>query len=361
MPVATPARRAADREGPNDTLSLNLARIVFRLLTDPRGWRVDDLKASLGIADRTYRKYKAVLALRFDHLWDADGTTLLVEEREGDARYLRLRDNPAPVDVQAGFEARVAALALARQAFAFLAPTGIGRDLDAFQQEFLAQVGDRAYVFRGLLNHLDRRIVFAGDAPKDYAPHRDTLDVLLRGLLGGHRLEVTYEGARGRIGPGLVEPLTLLVWRSALYLVIRFKGNRKTYYLAVDRVVQARCTGETFHYPSPDDYRPDSLLEGHFGIFREPDARPRAVELVFPDQRWLKMYLRERTWHPTQRFEELPDGRLRMTFTVTSLNEVRTWVRGFGSDVHVVRPAGLLAGAGVTSGADQDGMERVSD
>ncbi|HOI10535.1 MAG TPA: hypothetical protein PK313_08690, partial [Myxococcota bacterium] len=132
--AAPPARPAApDRDGPGDPLSLNLARIAFRLLTDPRGWRVDDLKATLGIADRTYRKYKALLARHFDPLWDRDGGTLLVEEREGDARWLRLRDSPRPPESEPGFETRVAALELARQAFSFLAPTAIGQDIDAFR------------------------------------------------------------------------------------------------------------------------------------------------------------------------------------------------------------------------------------
>lgn len=347
QPRQSGSRRAAG-DRPDSPLSLNLACIVFRLMTHPQGWQVDDLKRSLGIADRTYRKYRAVLVDHFDHLWDADGRTLLVEERDGDARFLRLRDTFRDGDDERaledlpGFAARVVALELARQALAFLAPTGIGRDLGAFQQEFLAQVKDRTYVFHSLLRHLDRKVCYAGDAPKDYAPHGATIRTLIRGLLDGHRLEITHRSLDGLGTPTVVEPLTLLVWRGALYLVARYKGSRKFYYLSVDRITAARCTRETFRYPSPQDYRPESLLEGHFGIFREPDARAREVELLFPDQRWLKLYLRERKWHPTQEFHELPDGGLRMTFTVTSLEEVRTWVRGFGPDVQVVRPAGLL-------------------
>jgi proteasome accessory factor B len=339
----------ADRS--DTTIALNLSRIIFRLLTNPQGWRVDELKRTLGIADRTYRKYKSVLALHFDHLWDAEGKTLLVEERNGDARYLRLRDSrgmgdeddsdPGALEALPGFQARVVALELARQAFAFLAPTGIGQDLGAFQQEFLAQVEDRTYVFRSLLRHLDRRVCYAGDAPKDYGPHEATLRTVITALLDGHRLEVTYRSASRETGPGAVEPLTLLVWRGALYLVARDKGHKEPYYLAINHIVSVRNLREPFHYPSPADYRPESMLEGHFGIFREPDARPRVVELVFANQRWLKMYVQERKWHPTQQFEELPDGRLRMTFTVSSLQEVRIWVRGFGPDVEVVKPSVL--------------------
>lgn len=325
-----------ESERPDTPLAVNLARILLRLLTDPRGWRVDDLMETLGIADRTYRKYRSLLQQHFDYLVDAKGS-LVVEAREGEARYLRLRDSEGRVEDHPHFLARVAALELARQAFAFLAPTRIGEDLDAFRQDFLDRVQDRVLVFRQLLRDLDRKLLVAPDAAKDYTGQDDKIAAILHGLIYCKRLLVTYIGGQRSSGPQLVEPLTLMVWRSALYLVVRYKGSRKTYLLAVDRIVAIERTGEVFRYPSDADYRPADLLDGSFGIFREPGARPRTVELVFADQRWLKMYVRERRWHPTQQFEDLPDGRLRMTFSATSLADVRTWVRGFGPDVEVVR------------------------
>ena len=63
------------------------------------------------------------------------------------------------------------------------------------------------------------------------------------------------------------------------------------------------------------------------------------VELLFAGHTYLKRYLRERTWHPSQQFEDLDDGRLRLTFTVTSMVEVEPWIRSFGADVEAVRPA----------------------
>lgn len=323
-------------EGPESPLALNLARILLRLLTDPRGWRVDDLQASLGIKDRTYRKYRALLQGHFDYLVDSKGS-LVVEAREGDAKYLRLRDSEEAVEDHPRFMARAAALELARQAFAFLALTGIGEDIDAFRQEFLDRAGDRAFVFRQLLRNIDRKLFVVPDAPKDYSGQAGKIAAILHALMYCKRLCVTYEGGRARSGPRLVEPLTLMVWRCALYLVVRFKGSRKAYYLAVDRMQDVERTGETFRYPPADEYSPARLLDGAFGIYREPGARPREIELIFANERWLKMYVRERRWHPTQVFEDLPDGRLRMTFTATSMTDVRTWIRGFGDAVEVVK------------------------
>lgn len=46
-------------------------------------------------------------------------------------------------------------------------------------------------------------------------------------------------------------------------------------------------------------------------------------------------------WHPSQRVEELPDGRARLLFHVGVTPELRRWVLGFGRQVRVVRPEGL--------------------
>jgi len=50
---------------------------------------------------------------------------------------------------------------------------------------------------------------------------------------------------------------------------------------------------------------------------------------------------KETIWHPSQRVETLPDGRLRVTFGVGSILEIRHWVLGWGGDCEVVRPVEL--------------------
>ncbi len=328
-----------DRDEPygGPTIALNLARILYRLLVDPRGWRVDALKSELGIADRTYRKYRALLQDEFNHLVD-EGHGLIVEVRDGDARYLRLADSEVPEEEHPRFIARVAALELARQSFDFLRATDIGKDLEAFQQEFWARVGDRTFVFRHLLNDLDRKLYHVPDAPKDYSGQQRKVWDILHALVFCKRLLVSYDSGRKTWGPQLVDPLTLLVWRSGLYVVARMKGGRKEYLLAVDRMTQVERTGETFRYPAKADYRPEKLLDGSFGIFRDEAAKTIDVELLFANNKWLKQYVTERRWHPTQKFEEQPDGRLRMTFTVRAMQEVERWVRSFGDEVEWVRP-----------------------
>ena len=50
---------------PSKPIALNPATIVHRLLTNARGWEVQDLCDELEIADRTYRKYRQLLQEEF--------------------------------------------------------------------------------------------------------------------------------------------------------------------------------------------------------------------------------------------------------------------------------------------------------
>jgi hypothetical protein len=59
--------------------------------------------------------------------------SLIVEARDNDHRYLRLRDSEEPVEDHPGFLPRIVALEMARQAFAFLKHTALGDDLAALR------------------------------------------------------------------------------------------------------------------------------------------------------------------------------------------------------------------------------------
>jgi hypothetical protein len=72
--------------------------------------------------------------------------------------------------------------------------------------------------------------------------------------------------------------------------------------------------------------------------------------LRFAARPWLHRYLRERTWHPSQRFKPIDDGELRMRMTVTSTIEVIPWVRSFGNDVSVEGPPAVVEAVGLGRG-----------
>ena len=73
------------------------------------------------------------------------------------------------------------------------------------------------------------------------------------------------------------------------------------------RILSLSDTRRTF--TPPDDWDPQAYLRRGFGMFR--GGQDVVVEVEFdPDQ---ARYARERTFHPTQQRQDLPDGRLRLT------------------------------------------------
>ncbi len=162
------------------------------------------------------------------------------------------------------------------------------------------------------------------DAPKDYGHRGEDLRLILRALFHCRVLRFDHSGRAREVCP-----LTLVMWKSGLYLVGESEG--RTLLFAVDRMSALELTPRRFCYPR--DYEPSRLFHGSFGIWQSDSAEEVEVDLVFVAKLWLHRYLRERRWHPPQRFEDLDDGRLRMRFRVASMVEVEPWIGSFGEDV----------------------------
>lgn len=336
--------------GPREQQPMNLAKIVHRLMTSPFGWAVDELTEELGIKDRTYRKYRKTLQDRFDP-WFHQGETLLVEDSDGTGRrFLRLRDPRDPTDDIHTLLRQLLALHAAAGFWQAFGEDDFGPVLVDLTRA-LGKDGEHLFpqTFGRVLRELDRLFVYRAEAPKSYEHHGMTLRLVLHGLVFHRQLTFRYDAANGGDATHTVEPLTLVLHRGGLYLLARYPDGEKIYTFAIDRTAPTDAAlGPSFRYPSRSDYHPERHYRGAFGIFAPAEAEPVVVELVFDDVKWLKVYVRERQWQPGQRLEDLPDGRLRLSFEVTTLIEVTPWVLQFGDEVTVLGPPALeeaVAGA----------------
>ena len=180
-----------------DPIALNLARLVHRLLVDPRGWRVDSIQRDLDIAERTYRKYRQMLTDHFEHLLDPSGRWSIEEVKEGEARYLRLRVNEGAAEHRQGFLARVASYWLVRDVFSFTGDSDLSEALEGPWHDLLNGIHDKPFFVRHLLKNTDRMLHYVPDAPKDYAGHEDTLSTLLQALFYTRRVSFEYASGEG--------------------------------------------------------------------------------------------------------------------------------------------------------------------
>lgn len=220
------------------------------------------------------------------------------------------------------------ALELGRETTRFLKGSGLHEGLDRIAPDRLASLPVH---FR---QNLDRKMRIQREPHRSYAGHREVVEEILDGLLRERLLDITYRRAdkTERQHNGLM-PLTLVLYRRAMYLMVRRFRDGRTFSLAVDRMGNV-VVGEKFSYPH--DWNPDAELDGHFGMVR--DGTPERVVLRFAPQ--VSVFVRSRTWHPSQVIRDLPDGRLELEMT-TAGSELLRMVLEWGPMCEVIEPLTL--------------------
>jgi predicted DNA-binding transcriptional regulator YafY len=160
---------------------------------------------------------------------------------------------------------------------------------------------------------------------------------LLRAVQRGRQLELLYWSAsRDDTLCRIVDPYHLASVEGDWYLVAHCHLREEVRMFAPARIRELKETGETFDRPA--DFRIADYLD--VGFRRMRGAGPvQTVRLRFAPT--AARYVRARTWHPSQKLREEPDGCLELSFQVNHLLEVRRWALSFGAECTVVEPAEL--------------------
>ncbi|HSK03074.1 MAG TPA: transcriptional regulator [Kofleriaceae bacterium] len=203
---------------------------------------------------------------------------------------------------------------------------------------------------------------------KAYEGKEDVLDALLTGVLSRRIVRFAYRDARGRVRKGRIAPYTMVLYKHGLYVIgsrVREPGDREPeksdgraapeksdgraateplapiVVYAVERFTEADALRNA-PFTVPAGFQIAGVLNGAFGIHvAGPDAPPRRVVIEFSAAK--AAFVRARIWHPTQTFEELPDGRVRLAFTCASLIPVVSWVLEWGPHARAIEPPELVA------------------
>ncbi len=144
-----------------------------------------------------------------------------------------------------------------------------------------------------------------------------------------------FSAASNRSKTYRVEPYQLALAQGGLYLVGWVPQYDAFRTFAVERIERLSVREETF---ARTRTLPARLFGASLGVF---SGEPQDVTVEF-DAR-TAMFVRSRVWHESQRLDELPEGRLRVTLSVTLDWALRSWILGFGAGVRVVSPPELAA------------------
>lgn len=142
-----------------------------------------------------------------------------------------------------------------------------------------------------------------------------------------------YSAKSASIKNYTVQPYRLALAQGGLYLVGWVPVYEEFRTFATERIERLSVTEETF---KATRHLPQAVFGSSMGVF---SGEPETIEVEFTPE--AALFVRSRTWHESQVQTELPDGRLRMTLTVSNDQALRNWVLGFGASVRVLAPESL--------------------
>lgn len=296
---------------------------MLELMTRRGGVRAQELIERFELDARSLRRYLADLR---------DLELPIRDEGRSDDRLISIDPVWRRTGVQLSL-AEVLSLHFGRTLFNFLEGTSFAQDIEG-ALERLEPAISRAH--RDLARQLDTKFVAVPEPAKDYRGQAsEVLDEAVTALVYNNPLEARYRKANGVEGRYVLHPYTLATYRQGLYLLAHDveAGSVKTF--AVERFVDVVRRRQE-HFQLPAGWKPAVYLQDAFGII---SGVPEELAIAFTEG--VAAYIRERTWHPTQSFRTLPDGRLELRMRVAISVEVQTWIQGFGRDAEVMAPRSL--------------------
>lgn len=171
---------------------------------------------------------------------------------------------------------------------------------------------------------------------KDYSRHAATLSAVSRACLERCKVDVTYHSPAEKSAKSYRFHPYCLAWSAGELYTIGYSEFRKDIRtLRIDRIVRIAITPEPFERPRDFDAE-EYLLKG-FGMYAEGESEAVRIEFSGPAARTI----REKEWHPTQRLEERPGGRVILKMQVQGLSEVARWVLYHAPEARVLEPQAL--------------------
>jgi predicted DNA-binding transcriptional regulator YafY len=224
-------------------------------------------------------------------------------------------------------------LHLAQSHLAYLKGTPFVEDLEAVIRKVEAGLPDK------VRNHLERIVTTFAPLQRPvraYADQRHVIESVRKALL--RQLTVVLHGYRK---PGerpqdyKVNPYGLILYQYGLYLIGYSHRAGELRMFALERVKAVTVTEDMFELPQSVSLA--DRLDRAFGLIEES---PQEVTIwIAPEWAY---FVKERSWHPTQRIKLQKDGSVILTMRCGGLDELTAWVLSFGPGAKVLGPQSLL-------------------
>jgi proteasome accessory factor B len=172
----------------------------------------------------------------------------------------------------------------------------------------------------------------------DYSGRSQLISTVLTAVQQRTVLSVTYKKNNAPAPSEYqLHPYSLVYHRSSLYLIALSVAAAEMRHFKLDRLLNIEVLPQRFEVPKSFDMR--AYLEKSFGIF-SPTGRTFLIKIQFAPT--VAGTVRESRWHRSQEIIENEDGSLMLKLKLGNLEEIKSWVMGFGCLARVLEPRELV-------------------
>ena len=161
--------------------------------------------------------------------------------------------------------------------------------------------------------------------------------LLARAIVQRQEISFSYQSLRSaQPETRSVHPYHLANIDNAWYLLAHDPQRGQIRTFALPRIRTPQFTTKTFERPR--GFSAAKELKGGFGVFA--GTGKYLVKIRFDS--FASRLVRERDWHPTQKFREAKGGEIELEMTLGALEEIERWVLSWGDHAKVLAPKILI-------------------
>jgi predicted DNA-binding transcriptional regulator YafY len=161
---------------------------------------------------------------------------------------------------------------------------------------------------------------------------------LYQAILNSKQLRISYYSySSNAVSERVIDPYALTYRRRAWYLVAFCHERKDTLLFRTNRIKTLEYTGKTFSRPS--NFSLKEYMAKSWQAMRGYKGEETEVVVKFDPR--IAPLIKEVDWHPTQRIEDLSDGSILYTVTVSGTKEISLWILSYGQEAEVLSPASL--------------------
>ncbi len=162
------------------------------------------------------------------------------------------------------------------------------------------------------------------------------LEIISEGWCRGQKVRVGYRSPRsGALRQRILSPYALEPTATGVYVIGHDDWSDSLRTFKLDRLENACLTHESYVIPS--DFDPEESLAPSWGIMTGDEVE----DIVLHFTAEAAPYARERTWHSSQKVQQMADGSCRFQVSISNPVEIIPWIRSWGAKVEVLSPEWL--------------------